>query len=85
MPWRRIVGPRDDHELVEAVPRRELRELLAHLFGSSHDRAAPHEQPNWRRRLPLTLSQMERDARFLRITQALAAVRPAARTRQAEP
>jgi (1->4)-alpha-D-glucan 1-alpha-D-glucosylmutase len=35
------------------------------------------EQPNWRRKLPLTLEEMDRDARFHATTEALAGIRPA--------
>jgi (1->4)-alpha-D-glucan 1-alpha-D-glucosylmutase len=39
------------------------------------------EQPNWRRRLPLRLDEIERDERFLRTAQTLARIRPAAGSR----
>jgi 4-alpha-glucanotransferase len=35
------------------------------------------EQPNWRRRLPLRLDQIERDDRFVRTAQTIARIRPA--------
>ena len=34
------------------------------------------EQPNWRRKLPLTLEEMEHDERFLSTTETLARIRP---------
>ncbi len=76
------------HVYLGRTPSRLFVVQLEDVLGIKEQANMPgtvHEQPNWRRRLPLTLSQMERDERFLRITQALAAVRPAARTRQAEP
>ena len=36
------------------------------------------EHPNWRRKLPLTLEEIERDERFRALTDALARIRPAA-------
>jgi (1->4)-alpha-D-glucan 1-alpha-D-glucosylmutase len=35
------------------------------------------EHPNWRRKLPLTLEEFERDERFIAMTETLARVRPA--------
>ncbi|MGZ8231800.1 MAG: malto-oligosyltrehalose synthase, partial [Burkholderiales bacterium] len=40
------------------------------------------EQPNWRRKLPLTLEEIERDPRFLALTEALGRERPAPQTRR---
>jgi (1->4)-alpha-D-glucan 1-alpha-D-glucosylmutase len=37
------------------------------------------EQPNWRRKLPLSLEDMERDPRFTATTETLARIRPAPR------
>ncbi|MDB5867614.1 MAG: hypothetical protein JWO70_5420, partial [Betaproteobacteria bacterium] len=36
-----------------------------------------NEHPNWRRKLPLTLEEIERDERFLAMTETLACLRPA--------
>jgi (1->4)-alpha-D-glucan 1-alpha-D-glucosylmutase len=41
------------------------------------------EQPNWRRKLPLTLEQMERDPRFVALAEALGKLRPAREERRA--
>jgi (1->4)-alpha-D-glucan 1-alpha-D-glucosylmutase len=37
------------------------------------------EQPNWRRKLPLTIEEMERDERFVQTAETLSRVRPAAK------
>ncbi|HYC49289.1 MAG TPA: 4-alpha-glucanotransferase, partial [Burkholderiales bacterium] len=43
------------------------------------------EQPNWRRKLPLTLEAIERDERFTSTTETLARVRPRPRPLAARP
>jgi (1->4)-alpha-D-glucan 1-alpha-D-glucosylmutase len=39
------------------------------------------EHPNWRRKLPLTLEEIERDPRFISTTETLARIRPAPKSR----
>lgn len=34
------------------------------------------EQPNWRRKLPLALEELEHDERFLRVAEELSRIRP---------
>ncbi len=43
------------------------------------------EQPNWRRKLPLTLEEMDRDPRFVALAETLARLRPAPQSRRAKP
>jgi (1->4)-alpha-D-glucan 1-alpha-D-glucosylmutase len=67
------------HVFLARTPSRLLAVQLEDVFGLRDQANLPgtvEEQPNWRRRLPLTLAQMERDERFVRLTEALGRARP---------
>ena len=67
------------HVYLARTPSRVLVVQLEDVFGIKEQANMPgtvEEQPNWRRRLPVTLPQMECDERFIRLAQALSAARP---------
>jgi (1->4)-alpha-D-glucan 1-alpha-D-glucosylmutase len=68
------------HAYLARTPARLLVVQLEDVLGVREQANLPgtvEEQPNWRRRLPLTLEEIERDGRFTRTTQTLARLRPA--------
>jgi (1->4)-alpha-D-glucan 1-alpha-D-glucosylmutase len=68
------------HMYLAHTPSRLLVVQAEDIFGVREQANMPgtvEEQPNWRRKLPLTLEDMERDARFIALTEALAKARPA--------
>ena len=70
------------HAYLARTPARIFVVQLEDVLGVREQANLPgtvEEQPNWRRRLPLTLEAIERDERFIRTAETLARVRPAAR------
>jgi (1->4)-alpha-D-glucan 1-alpha-D-glucosylmutase len=68
------------HAYLARTPSRLFVMQLEDVLGVREQANLPgtvEEQPNWRRRLPETLDEIERDARFIRTTQTLAGLRPA--------
>ncbi|HEV7800177.1 MAG TPA: 4-alpha-glucanotransferase, partial [Burkholderiales bacterium] len=78
------------HEYLAITPSRLLVVQPEDMLGVREQANMPGtvlEHPNWRRKLPLTLEEIERDERFIRMTEALARIRPAparARARRRE-
>ena len=66
----------DGHSLHAGAPQRLARSGAAKLgvIEQANMPGTVEEQPNWRRKLPLTLEEMERDQRFLSTTETLARV-----------
>ncbi|HEY0336315.1 MAG TPA: malto-oligosyltrehalose synthase, partial [Burkholderiales bacterium] len=54
----------------------QLEDILA-LREQANMPGTVKEQPNWRRKLPAALEEIERDERFLKLTETLARIRPA--------
>ena len=87
----RVPGPMLDPHVAEAIhaylartPARLFVVQLEDVLGVREQANLPgtvEEQPNWRRRLPLTLEAIERDQRFIRTAETLARARPATRAR----
>lgn len=69
------------HAYLARTPARLFVVQLEDVLGVREQANLPgtvEEQPNWRRRLPETLEEIERDARFIHTAQTLSALRPAA-------
>jgi (1->4)-alpha-D-glucan 1-alpha-D-glucosylmutase len=69
------------HAYLAHTPSRLMVVQLEDVLGVREQANMPgtvEEQPNWRRKLPLTLEEIDRDARFDALTATLARVRPAA-------
>jgi (1->4)-alpha-D-glucan 1-alpha-D-glucosylmutase len=69
------------HSYLARTPSRLFAVQLEDVLGVREQANLPgtvEEQPNWRRRLPLALEEIERDERFTRTAEALARLRPAA-------
>jgi (1->4)-alpha-D-glucan 1-alpha-D-glucosylmutase len=68
------------HSYLACTPSRLFVVQLEDVLGVREQANLPgtvEEQPNWRRRLPLALEELECDERFLRTAEALARLRPA--------
>lgn len=67
------------HAYLAQTPSRLLVVQLEDVLGVRDQPNMPgtvFEQPNWRRKLPLALEEIERDERFLELTEELARIRP---------
>ena len=77
------------HAYLAHTPSRLFVVQLEDVLGVREQANLPatvDEQPNWRRKLPAMLEEIERDERFLALTEKLASLRPApapARARRA--
>jgi (1->4)-alpha-D-glucan 1-alpha-D-glucosylmutase len=70
------------HSYLALAPSRLLVVQPEDVLGVIEQANMPgtvEEQPNWRRKLPLTLEEMERDPHFVSTAETLARIRPAAR------
>ena len=68
------------HAYLAHTPSRLLVVQLEDVLGVREQANMPgtvDEQPNWRRKLPLTLEEIERDPRFIAHAETLARIRPA--------
>jgi (1->4)-alpha-D-glucan 1-alpha-D-glucosylmutase len=69
------------HAYLARTPSRLFVVQLEDVLGVREQANLPgtvEEQPNWRRRLPQTLEEIERDARFIHTVRTLAGIRPPA-------
>ena len=76
------------HVYLAKTPSRLMVVQAEDIFGVLEQANMPgtvEEQPNWRRKLPLTLEEMERDPRFTALGEALAKLRPAPLARRESP
>jgi (1->4)-alpha-D-glucan 1-alpha-D-glucosylmutase len=67
------------HAYLARTPSRLFVVQLEDVLGVKEQANLPgtvEEQPNWRRRLPLTLEEIERDERFIATARTLADLRP---------
>ena len=68
------------HEYLALTPSRLLVVQPEDVLGVREQANMPgtvDEHPNWRRKLPATLEELERDTRFQKLTDSLAHMRPA--------
>ena len=70
------------HGYLARTPSRLFVVQLEDVLGVREQANLPgtvEEQPNWRRKLPLTLEEIEHDERFARLAETLSQIRPASR------